>query len=292
MANERQRDRRVLGAALAATSLFLFAEVAGGLLTNSLALLADAAHMLADVGALGMSLFAVWLAGRPATDTKTYGYYRAEILAAFLNGVILWFAVAGILYEAYRRYGNPVQVHGAGMLLVAVLGLAVNLFCAFLLAGRRGGSLNVRAAYWHVLSDLLGSLGAIVAAVLILVTGWVQADALVSVLIAALILAGSISLVREAADVLMEAVPAHIDMEELRKALLGVPGTADIHDLHVWTVTTGHHALSAHAVVDGTVSEDRILDTIQHLLAERFSIDHVTVQLERRNRAAQEPAHF
>jgi len=265
------------------------AEVVGGWLTNSLALLADAGHMLTDMGALAISLFALWLAGRPATDRKTYGYYRAEILTAFLNGVVLWFAAAGILYKAYRQ---PAPVHGTGMLVVAALGLGVNAFCAFLLSGRRGGSLNVRAAFLHVLSDLLGSVGAILAAIVILLTGWVRADPLASVLIAALILVGSVGLVRESVDVLMEAVPAHVDLGELRKALLCVPGMADIHDLHVWTVTTGHYALSAHAVVDGTVADEGILDSIEAVLAERFSIDHVTIQLERRSRAEREPAHF
>jgi len=276
---------------LAVCGLFCVGELAGGWLTNSLALMSDAAHMFTDVAALALALFALWIGPRPASQSKTFGYYRAEILAALLNGVALWVVVIFIALEAWRRLGAPEPVAGRGMLVVAALGLLANVFVARRLNPHQEASLNLRGAYLHVLADLLGSVGAVVAAAVILVTGWYPADAIAAALIAGLILVGSWQLVREAVDVLMEAVPAHVDVERLQRALEAVPGTQEVHDLHVWSLTTGRCALSAHAVADGTVRPDDILAAMAELCERDFRIEHVTIQIEHASRRAREPAH-
>jgi cobalt-zinc-cadmium efflux system protein len=276
---------------LALTACFCVAELVGGILTNSLALATDAAHMLTDVGALGLTWFAVWIGSRPASAQKTFGYYRAEILAAFVNGVVLCVVVVFVLVEAWRRLHDPPPVAAGGMLVVALAGFVVNAVVAARLHVHRGASLNLRGAYLHVVGDLLGSVGASLAAVVILTTGWTAADAVGSLAIAALILRGAWALVREAIDVLMEAVPAHVDLDSLREALEAVPGVAEVHDLHAWTLTTGRYALSAHAVASGEVPHDAMLESLACVCGERFGIDHVTIQIERENRRAAEPAH-
>jgi cobalt-zinc-cadmium efflux system protein len=289
------RDHRgELGAVrsgLAVSTLLCIAEAVGGWWTNSLALVSDAAHMLGDVAALALTLFALWMGSRPASASKTFGYYRAEILAALLNGVVLWVVVVFILREAWVRLGAPPPVAARGMLAIAVLGLAVNLLVARRLSGHAAHSLSVRGAYLHVLSDALGSVGALVAALVIMVTGWNAADTVASAVIAVLILKSSWSLVRESVDVLMEAVPGHVDLDTVQRALEGVAGTLEVHDLHVWSLTTGRCALSAHAVVDGTVAGDDMLAAMAAVCARDFQIDHVTIQLEQQNRRAEEPTH-
>jgi cobalt-zinc-cadmium efflux system protein len=287
----RRHDRRALAQALVITSLYLAAEVIGGLATNSLALLSDAAHMFTDVIALALGLFAVWIAERPASSSKTYGYYRAEILVALLNGIVLWLAVFLIFWEASERLRRPPEVAGTGVLVVAIVGLTVNLVAARLLSGAAARNLNVRGALLHVLSDALGSIGVLVSAVVIVVSGWMPADPLASIAIGILILFSSWTLIREAVDVLMEAVPSHIDLEDLRRALEAVPGTTEVHDLHVWTLTTGHYALSAHAVVEESAPSDHVLAEMTDRMADRFDIRHVTIQLEVRNRRPAEPVH-
>ena len=291
-----ERDHaRELGAVrsgLAATALLCVVELVGGYLTNSLALMSDAAHMFTDMAALGLTLFALWICSRPASETKTFGYYRAEILAALVNGVVLWVIVVFIVAEAWRRLHDPPPVAGRGLLALALAGLAVNAVVALRLRTHRGRSLNLRGAYLHVLSDLLGSFGAAAAGLVIVLTGWNAADALASGLIAALILFGSWALVREAVDVLMEAVPAHIDVEALRRSLERVPGTDEVHDLHVWSLTTGRYALSAHAVVAvDHDADDAILAAMAAICAREFHIEHVTIQIEHESRRAAEPAH-
>jgi cobalt-zinc-cadmium efflux system protein len=276
---------------LVVSSLLCLGELAGGWLTNSLALMSDAAHMLTDVAALALALFALWIGGRPASPQKTFGYYRAEILAALVNGVVLWVVVLFIAAEAWRRISDPPEVRAGGMLAVAVLGLLANAFVALRLRSHRTHSLNLRGAYLHVLSDLLGSVGAAVAGAVIVLTGWNVADAIASTLIVGLILFSSWALVREAVDVLMEAVPGHIDAEALRLALERVPGTEEVHDLHVWTLTTGRYALSAHAVVTGAIDDDALLGAMADLCAREFQIDHVTIQIEHESRRAAEPGH-
>jgi cobalt-zinc-cadmium efflux system protein len=285
------RELAAVRTALAITAVLCLVELIGGYLTNSLALMTDAAHMFTDVTALGLSLFALWMCERPASGTKTFGYYRAEILAALLNGIALCVIVVFIIAEAWRRLHDPPAVAGGGMLALAGAGLLVNLFVAFRLREHREHSLNLRGAYLHVMSDLLGSVGAVLAGAIILATGWNAADPLASALIAGLILFSSWALVREAVDVLMEAVPAHIDVEALRRSLECVPGTDEVHDLHVWSLTTGRYALSAHAVVAANHADaDAILAAMADVCAD-FDIDHVTIQIERESRRAAEPAH-
>jgi len=262
------------------TAVFSVVEFVGGWLTSSLALLSDAVHMLTDVAALALGLFALWVANRPPSANKTFGYYRAEILAALANGVALCLVVAFIVREAIDRLSAEKPVDPNGMLIIAALGLGINLVCAWLLAPDRESSLNLRAAFLHVLADLLGSLGAVAAAVVIIATGWYAADAVAACAIAVLVLISSWQLVRESLDVLMEAVPEHIDLERLRGEMEQVPGTRRVHDLHVWTLTTGRYALSAHAVIDANASGDTILEHMRELLATRFSVQHVTIQLE------------
>lgn len=270
---------------------YMGVEIVGGWATNSLALISDAAHMFTDAVALGLGLLGLWVADRPATDTKTYGYHRAEILVALLNGLVLWLVVLGVFWEAWQRVVQPPEVHGGGVLGVAVVGLAVNLVAAWFLSGAASSNLSVRGALLHVLSDLLGSVGVIASGIVILVTGWNAADAVASVLIAMLIMVSSFGLIREAVDVLMEAVPRHIDLDELRRTLEAVPGATEVHDLHVWSLTTGHCALSAHAVVDAGASGDHVLEVMSDRLAERFGIHHVTIQIEGRSRRHNEPTH-
>ena len=290
-ARDHARELGAVRTGLFLASVLCLTEAVGGYLTNSLALVSDAAHVLGDVGALGLTLFALWVGTRPASDSKTFGYHRAEILAALVNGVILWVVGILIVLEAWHRLQAPPAVAGPGMLAVALVGLAVNAFVARRLREHQGHSLNLRGAYLHVLSDLLGSIGAAVAGVVIVVGDWRPADALASLLIVGLIVFGSWALVREAVDVLMEAVPAHIDVETLRLALERVPGTDEVHDLHVWSLTTGRYALSAHAVVNGAAGDDAILAAMADLCAREFQIEHVTIQIEHESRRAAEPAH-
>jgi len=287
----RVRSRRALTTALVLTLGFMAVEVVGGLATNSLALLSDAAHMFTDGLGLALGLFGVWVADQPATSRKTYGYHRAEILIALVNGLALWLVVLWVFWEAWHRMAAPPAVNGAGVLGVAVVGLVVNLVAAWLLSSAASENLSVRAALLHVLSDLLGSVGVIASGIAILVTGWSAADAVASAMIAVLILVSSFGLIREAVDVLMEAVPRHIDLDELRRTLEEVPGATEVHDLHVWSLTTGHCALSAHAVVEEGVHSDHVLAEMTDRLADRFGIHHVTIQLEGTNRRHAEPTH-
>lgn len=290
-APSRVRSRRALSTALALTLGFMAVEIVGGLATNSLALLSDAAHMFTDGLGLALGLFGVWVADQPATSRKTYGYHRAEILIALVNGLALWLVVLWVFWEAWHRMAAPPPVNGGGVLGVAVVGLVVNLVAAWLLSSAASENLSVRAALLHVLSDLLGSVGVIASGIAILVTGWSAADAVASAMIAVLILVSSFGLIREAVDVLMEAVPRHIDLDELRRTLEEVPGATEVHDLHVWSLTTGHCALSAHAVVEEGVHSDHVLAEMTDRLADRFGIHHVTIQLEGTNRRHAEPTH-
>lgn len=275
---------------LAVSSVLCVAELIGGWWTNSLALLTDAAHMLTDVAALALTLFALWVSARPASDSKTFGYARAEILAALVNGVVLCVLVVLLVWEAWLRLHAPQPVRAGGMLVIAAAGLAVNVFVALRLREHQTHSLNLRGAYLHVLSDLLGSIGAVVAAAIILATGWNAVDSLVSVLIGALILFSSWTLVREAVDVLMEAVPPHVDVERLERALGAVQGVEEVHDLHVWTLTTGRYALSAHVVARNLVGDDSLLAAMTEVCRCDFQIEHTTIQVEHESRRRAEPA--
>jgi cobalt-zinc-cadmium efflux system protein len=254
--------------------------VVGGLWTGSLALLADAGHMLTDVAGLGLSLLAVWFALKPPTAANTYGYFRMGILAALANGAVL-FGIAGIiLYEAYQRLWAPPPVHGRPMLVIAVVGLAVNLLAMRLLHGGADESLNVRGAYLEVLGDALGSVGVIAAALIIQTTGFVLADPLISAGIGLFILPRTWGLMREAVHVLMEGVPPHLDMREIERAMREAHGVRTVHDLHVWTLTSGKEAMSAHVLVEDLADGQHVLGDLQQLLRERFGIEHTTIQLE------------
>ena len=264
---------------LGLTAAFMVAEFAGGIVSNSLALLADAAHMLTDVSAIGLSLFALWFARRPPTPDMTWGWVRIEILAALVNAATLLVLAGFIVVEAVERFREPFEVRGGLMLAVAAGGLAVNVVAALLLHRSAGESLNVRGAYLHVIGDLIGSVGAIIAALLILVTGWTPADPLISIFVAALILWSGWKLLRESVDVLLESVPRHIDMVEVQQAIDEIPGVDNVHDLHVWTVTSGFLAMSGHAVVAAD-DHTRVLAEIHERMAARFGIRHVTFQLE------------
>jgi len=265
--------------ALWLTLVFFVAEVVGGLAANSLALLADAGHMLTDVGALALTLFVAWFSRQPSTSSKTFGYLRWEILAAFLNGALLLLVSAGIIWEAIGRLRHPEPLQSGLMLLVAAGGLVVNLIAARLLHAGASASLNLRGAYLHVLSDLLGSVAAILAGLFVRYKGWTIADPIASIVMTALIVRGAWQLVRESVDVLLEAVPPHISLEAVRGAIAGVPGVCSVHDLHVWTVTSGMVAMSAHVVVPDGEQHQRVLEAVNTAMS-RFGIGHVTVQIE------------
>ena len=274
------RSRGRLTATLALTCGFLLIEVAGGLWSGSLALLADAGHMLTDAFGLGLALFAIWIAGRPPTPAKTYGYYRAEILAALVNAVVLLAVAAGILIETYRRLLAPPAILGGPMLGIAAVGLVVNLVGAALLHGAAESSLNVRAAYFEVLGDALSSVGVVTAAALVVVTGWTLADPLVSGAIALVIVPRTWRLLKQAVNVLLEGTPAHLNLREIEDAMCSVAGVRRVHDLHVWTLTSEREAMSAHVVVDDVRDSERLLETLHAVLHARFGIDHTTIQLE------------
>jgi cobalt-zinc-cadmium efflux system protein len=274
---------RELKLVLAITSAYMIAEVIGGILTNSLALLADAGHMLSDVASLALSLLAMRFATRPRTASMTYGYFRAEILAALTNGVTLVVVSFAIMYEAIQRLQAPPVVQSGPMLVVASIGLVVNIVGAWILSRRKGESLNVRGAYLHVLADALGSVGAIVAGVLMLTGGLYYVDPLFSMFIALLILFSSWRLLKESATVLMEGTPSHLNGREIEEAIKSIPGVADVHDLHVWTVTSGFVSLSAHLRVthcDTMVDAQHILALVRTMIKDRFDIEHTTIQLE------------
>jgi cobalt-zinc-cadmium efflux system protein len=266
---------------LALVVAYMGVEVVGGWISGSLALLADAGHMLSDAGALALALLAMRFARRPPAARRTYGSYRAEILAALANGATLVAVAAFILVEAVDRFRHPPEVRGGLMLAVACGGLLVNGLGLMVLHGGRDAGLNMRGAWLHVLTDALGSLQAIAAAVLIAAFGWRWIDPLASVLIALLIVYASWSLIRQSVDVLMEHAPGNIDVDEVRSALDALPHAAGVHDLHVWTIGSGFVALSAHVVVPAGRDQDAVLQAARALLAERFGIRHSTIQIDR-----------
>jgi cobalt-zinc-cadmium efflux system protein len=273
-------DRRALGFALALISCFLVVEVVAGVLADSLALLADAGHMLADAGSLALALFAAWLAGRPPTLQRSFGYRRAEILAALANGVALVVVAVWIVVEAVGRLSDPPEVAGGWVLAVGAVGLVVNLAAAGVLHRAGSHSLNVRAALTHILADLLGSVGVIVAGIVVLTTGWELADPVVAMLIAVLIVVSAWRLLRESVSILLEATPADMSAEEVGRAMLGVPQVVQVHDLHVWTITSGFPALSAHVLVEPGADCHAIRRQIEIVLSERFELAHTTLQVD------------
>ncbi|HSK28607.1 MAG TPA: cation diffusion facilitator family transporter [Candidatus Limnocylindria bacterium] len=284
----RHSETRRLRWALAITLLYFFAELIAGFLTNSLALISDAGHMLSDIGAIGLSLFAFHMSRRPATEQSTYGFHRFEILAALFNGLTLWLIVGVIFAAAYQRLFEPPAVESFGMMIVAVAGLFVNLIAAAILHGGHRHNLNLRGAFLHVVSDAIGSVGAIVAGAVMLTTGWYLADPLVSVFIGILILFSSWSLVKESLSVLMQAVPKGIRLDDVRETIESVEGVSKVHDLHVWAVTSDIYTLSAHAVVENGGDFHQVLNGIEDTLKARFNIEHTTIQLETESREDKE----
>jgi len=268
-----------LAAVLALTAAFMVVEAVGGVVSGSLALLADAGHMLTDVAALGIAVLSQRVAQRPADDRRTYGYLRLEILAAFVNGAILFALSVWIVVEAVRRLGSPQPIEGGLFAAIAAMGLVVNIVALRLLHGDAHHDLNTRGAYLHIAGDLLGSVGALVAAGLVITTGWTLADPIVSIALSLLILVSAWRLLRESVDVLLEAVPAHIRMEEVEGRLRAVPGICDVHDLHVWTVTSGVIAMSGHVVVPELADHPRVL-AASHAAMGELGIGHATIQVE------------
>ena len=276
-----ERSTRALRAALALTLVILVAEAIGGWISNSLALIADAGHVLTDAGALGLSLFVAWFSRQPVTAKRTFGYLRWEILAALINGAALLLLSVWVVVEALSRLGAPEPVGGSLMLVIATLGLIANAIAARLLHPINETNLNVRGAYLHIMGDLLASVGTILAAIVIQLTGWLHADPLASLLTTALIIRGAWSLVRESVDVLLESTPAHISLSDVRSVLQGIPGVESVHDLHVWSVTSGVVALSAHAIVREPERQQDVLERAYAVLRP-IGIHHVTVQIEQR----------
>ena len=279
-------NKKVLRVSFIVIAVFMVVEIVGGLLTNSLALLSDAGHMFSDAAALGLSLLAFHFGERPGSRSNTFGYKRFEILAALLNGLTLMLIAVWIVYEAVGRFANPPEIATTGMLVVSVLGLLVNIFVAWYM--HRGGdteeNINMRGAYLHVLGDLLGSVGAIAAAVLMMAFGWRWADPLASVIVALLIAKSGWGVLKSSSHILMEGAPANIHCDDIVAEIKKVNGVESVHDLHIWTITSGLHALSCHIVVDGSLSvaeAEQIVYEVEHQLQHQ-NISHVTVQTESR----------
>jgi cobalt-zinc-cadmium efflux system protein len=291
--NLRVEQRWRLQLVLGLTILYFVAELVGGWLANSLALLTDAVHMLTDIAALCLGLFTLWISSRKATAGKTYGYMRAEILGALFNGLLLWLLVAFLWFEAAERLRNPPVVNALPVMVIAVIGILMNLAFAWITRGPGDVSsgMALRGVVVHVISDLIGSVGVLLAGAFCYM-GWRQADPGVSLVIGCLIIYGSWGLIREGVDILMESVPADLNLDELRRDLLAIAGTRELHDLHVWCLTSHQSALSVHAVVAADADQDRLLSDISALLERKFNIHHMTVQLERDNRREREPQHF
>lgn len=277
--HHRSDDNRRMAIVLAINVVMLAGAVVGGLVFDSLALLADAGHVLTDVGAIGLALFAAWVAARPANPQRTFGFSRSEILAALFNGFTLVVVAVLVFVEAISRLGNPPEVVGSGVLIVGLFGLLGNGVATLLLAGGDRDNINLEGVLRHSAADALGSLGVVVAGLLVVATGWNEADAIVSMAIAALILFGSWRLVREPFNVLMEAAPEGIDVQEVGSAMCGVPGVREVHDLHVWTVTSGFPALAAHIRSEPSDSADEVRERVEAVLHERFGLDHTTLQV-------------
>ncbi|MBV9242758.1 MAG: cation transporter [Acidobacteria bacterium] len=277
--SHHDRIGRLTGA-LAITFLYMIAEAVGGWLTNSLALIADAGHMLTDVAALALTLGAIWFAARPATARKTFGWYRLEILAAFVNGVALVLLSIWVIYEAAIRWQAPPQVLGLQMTLVAAGGLIANLISARLLSHGHQHDLNLHGAWLHIMGDVLGAAAAIVAGVLIVTMGWLWADPITSVLISVIIIFGSIRLVLDSVNILLEGTPGHIDLGAITNSLLELEGVSGVHDLHVWTISSGREALSVHITHSEVTIHTELLSRVRDKLQSGFGIDHLTIQME------------
>ena len=273
---------------------YMIVEVVGGIMSGSLALLADAAHMFTDAGAIALALFAMWMANRPASVERTFGYHRTEVLAALVNALSLWLIAGWIFFEAYRRLSEPPEVQGPLMLGVGAVGLLVNIAVVFILHRSAEHSINVEAAFWHVVADLLGSIGVIGSGILVTFLGWWIADPILSVLIGLLILASSWSLVQKVFQVLLEATPERLDMYQLCSRMEGVEGVTLIHDVHAWTVTSGYEVLTAHVLMDPSLPDgqvEQVLRRLRRIASEDYGIRHITLQVEQTIEGCTEDHH-
>jgi cobalt-zinc-cadmium efflux system protein len=276
----RQQSRSKLTIVLALTTGFMFVEAAAGWYTGSLALIADAGHMLGDVAALALALFAVWLSSKPAGRSRTYGFHRSEILAALANSVLLVVISIAIFCEAIHRLSQPPEIHSVPMLVVAVLGLIVNLISMKLLGAHSHGSLNAKAAYLEVFADMLASCAVIVAGLVIMFTGWYLADPILSAILSIFIVSRTWGLLKESVEILMESAPREFDLEALTKAFLAVGGVVQVHDLHVWTITSGLLAMSCHLTIEPQADSQTVLNQVNALMEKDFKISHTTIQIE------------
>ncbi|XCS10666.1 cation diffusion facilitator family transporter [Aeribacillus pallidus] len=278
----RENNKKGLIIALLITVGILLLEFFGGLMTNSLALLSDSGHMLSDASSLALSLIAIWFAAKPASPNKTYGFYRFEILAALFNGVTLFVIAGFIIWEAVQRFFNPPTVASGSMMLIASIGLFANLLSAWVLM-RKGDvkhNVNVRSAYLHVIGDALGSVGAIAAGFIMWLFGWYIADPIISILVALLILKGAWGVLKHSIHILMEGTPVTIDQNEVKKSLKSIEGVKDVHDLHIWTITSGLDSLSCHILIEDHQDSQKVLQAAIHMIEEKFKILHTTIQIE------------
>jgi len=280
MAEDSRPNRRALAIVFALTTTFMVVEAVGGLLTGSLALLADAGHMLSDSASLGAALFAFWLSDKPSTPERSFGFKRAEILAALFNGVALVAISIWIFVEAFRRFQSPPEILGGWMLVVAVAGLLINLAGATILMRSEGDSLNLQGAFRHVLADLMGSIGAIAAAGIIIITGWRYADPLISAFIGVLVLASSWKLLRDSVAILLESSPPGTEAAEVGRRMADAEGVVEVHDLHVWTITSGFPALAAHVLVGPEEDCHACRRQLEGILLDEFGIEHTTLQVD------------
>ncbi len=276
----RNESKKGMLTVLGMTAAYMLIEVVTGLMTHSLAMFADAGHMLSDVGALLLGLLAVWFSSKPATPGKTYGYYRSEILAGFFNALALVALSLIILFEAYRRFSNPPEVHGVPVLIVAALGLGMQLLSLKLLKKSADASINARAAYLEILGDSLASVGVIVSSLIIIFTKWYAADPIISGLIGLAILPRTWLLLSECVNILMEGTPGRIDLSSLRKSITAVEGVLDVHDVHVWTITSGLDAMSGHILIDNRAPAEEVLTRVTKILNDDFDLHHTTIQVE------------
>ncbi len=274
------KEKKALIIVLIITASFMILEAASGFYTGSLALLSDAAHMLTDVFALSIAYFALWFSVKPPTVDKTFGFYRTEILAAFINGILLFVISAGIIMEAYERIKTPQEIKSLEMTAVAVTGLILNIGSAYMLSRYQSTNLNIKSALYHVISDTLGSAGAVVAGVVMLFTGWYYADSIISILVSVLILRSAWVIIKESVHILLEGTPRGIDLESVQSSIRSHEGVLGVHDLHAWTLTQGFEALSAHLVVDDMHRSESLISDIRDQLYGKFRISHVTLQLE------------
>lgn len=280
--HDRDGNKKGLTIALLITAGIMLLEFFGGVITNSLALLSDSGHMLSDASSLALSLVAIWFATKPASPNKTYGFYRFEILAALFNGVTLFVIAGFIVWEAIQRFYNPPTVASASMMLIASIGLFANLLSAWALM-RKGdvkNNVNLRSAYLHVIGDALGSVGAIIAGLVMWLFGWYIADPIISVLVALLILKGAWGVIKHTVHILVEGTPITIDLNEVKKALESIEGVIDVHDLHIWTITSGLDSLSCHILIADHQDSQKVLQEAIHFIEEHFKIRHTTIQIE------------